>query len=485
MRYNEEESKTSPSKDVVIIAEYRLLNALIYNKDYLDDSRVRESLFSSQPAKSLYKAICRLHDGGYSITNASLLQEASEIDFNISKLMVDSVMEFDKGTDDLTKVVDALVEERRRAHLLSSLKALEESLQKGGELDYNGINSSLYEMEDYSKRFAHDSELMDINSWTDRYEDELDQREDGVFYSYGDPYLDEVITKGAYPGAITIGAGSTSMGKSAWALNLVNNHITNNVPCMYLSLEMSAIDTYDRLVSLRCNIPVKELYDPDNIESVKERVEKEREALKHNNKFRFCDSPDIDIPKLKGLIREFKNTTDSDYCFVVIDLLTQLREFMDVKNGGSVPVSIEIGMNRLNALAKEENVHILGVVQFNRQSDSGKPETVEAIEKLRPTLSSVKNSGAIAERARVLLAVFRRKYYIDRYMQDSPEAQKEEDVMDITVLKNSSGETGVRLEYLYNSKLFRLAHIDRNTPLLASKEETEDNNDNIKIGEYC
>lgn len=467
MRYKEED--TRPSRDVVVIAEYRLLNDLVYNKEHLDDSRVRESIFSSQPARSLYKAICRLHDDGYPITNASLLQEASEIDFNVSKVMVDTVMEFDNGSDDLTKILDALIEERRRVHLVGELDKLKDSLNKGEKLDYNGINASLYDMEDYAKRYAHDSELVTMDKWVDNYEDELDKREEGEFHSYGDPLLDNVLTKGAYPGAITIGAGSTSMGKSAWALNLINGQLNANQPCIYCTLEMSATDTFDRLMSIRCNIPVKELYNPESIPSVRDRLEQEREFLKGCTNFRLCDSPDLNIPKLKGFIREFKNTTKCDYCFVVIDLLTQMEEFMDM-SGGSVPASMEIGMNKLNALAKEENVHILGIVQFNRQSDNGKPETIEAIEKLRPTVQSVKNSSGIAERARVLLAIFRKKYYTDRYMQDNPEAQKLEDIMDVTILKDSSGATGVRLNYLYNAKLFRIAPIDDNDLLGLTKE---------------
>lgn len=133
---------------------------------------------------------------------------------------------------------------------------------------------------------------------------------------------------------------------------------------------------------------------------------------------------------------------------------------MNSKNGKSVANSYEEAMNILNALAKSENVHIMGVVQFNRNADSYKISTLEDLDIMRPSLNDIKNSHAIAERSRVVLSAFRKKYYADRYLTHIPEAAELADIMEIQVLKNSSGMVGTLLKYMFEGTFFRL------TPML-------------------
>lgn len=452
-----DKNSNKPSYAVPTISQYRLLNALIYNSEYCNDSRITEDIFPNETAKSLYLAIMQLHTAGYNITRASLLQTGASIDYNVTESIINKVFDVDEGTDNLDDILKVLKTEKQREFLKTRLDALREQLDEPGDLDFGSITGALYDMEGFTNVQDTDSPLMTFDDWTETYVEDLEERKEGRFYSYGDELLDRVAKKGAYPGAITVCAASTSMGKSAFALNLVNGHINTGTPCMYLSLEMSAIDTMDRLVALRCNIPEGALYDTEdgNIDAVMDRVLEEKEALKNNNKFFFSEETNVDINKLRAMIREFKQRTHEEYCFVVIDLLTQMKNFMSPKNGMSVPAAMEVGMNELNALAKEENVHIFGIAQFNRASDDGKPYSIKDIDKLRPSISSVKNSGALAERARVLLSIFRPKYYADKYLQDDEEAKNMEDIMEITVLKNSSGKTGLRLKYKYESEFYR------------------------------
>ena len=118
-------------------------------------------------------------------------------------------------------------------------------------------------------------------------------------------------------------------------------------------------------------------------------------------------------------------------------------------------------MNELNALAKSENVHIIGVAQFNRGTDSGKVTSIESIQNFRPTANDIKNSSALLERARLVLSVFRAKPYAIKYLVDSqgnpfPEVEDMEDYLELQVLKNSSGEVGKIYKYFYDGAHFRL-----------------------------
>ena len=58
--------------------------------------------------------------------------------------------------------------------------------------------------------------------------------------------------------------------------------VNTGVPGIYISLEMSGVDTMDRLISLRRDIPTKALYDVEALPDIKKQVEEERQKLAAN-----------------------------------------------------------------------------------------------------------------------------------------------------------------------------------------------------------
>lgn len=464
------------SHNSVVIAEYRLLNALVNRKVFREDPRISIDLFVDEIAKSVYEAIMELDSLGSRITQSSLLQASTNIDFNVNDKIVNTIFTIEESVPDtLDDILKVLNTAHLKQTLLGKVNSIKDILSQAGEFDSEDILSKLYDIDTtLQNNVKGDSPLMNFEEWSNLYLEDLEQRKSGKKYSFGDPLLDEAIFKGAYPGAITTIAGSTGMGKSAYALSLADNLLENNVPVMYCSLEMSAVDQFDRLLAKRRHIESRELYRPENAESLIEEVRNELENLKDRNRFYFCEEPDLSIVKLEGLIKEFKQKTKSDYVLVIVDLLTQLKDFMNSKSGNTA-VSMELAMNRLNALAKAQNCHIIGIVQFRRQADSGKIYSVEEISNLRPQLGDVKNSGGIAERSRVLLSVFRPKYYADRYLKDDPAAELMDDVMEVQILKNSSGESG---------QIFKYDFIGSNFQVIPRLSEEEDAMNKLKDLDY-
>jgi len=441
-----------------IIAEYRLLNALVRNPDYLNDSRVTEDVFLNETAKSFYEAIVRLRENNIGITQPSLFQAAYNIDVTATEQEVKRIFDLDsEGASTLDDIIHVLNITKAKQSLLYKLKGLEKSLQNPGDPDISALNESLFNMEqDVSKIGKPSSKLLSYQEWTDRYVGDLEERKKGRRYSFGDLHLDKYMFKGAAPGCITIITAQTNMGKSTYVLSLIDGCIENNIPSMYISLEMGTIDTMDRLVASRLGIENRELYNPENMEGIIEQVQEEAQNLSTRKNFYFCEATGVDIPKLKALIREFKQKTKRDYCIVAIDLLSGMKGFMSAMSGASTANTIEVNMNRLEELAKEENVHIIGVVQLNRSSDNYKISHVEQINSLRPGLSDVKNSAAYAEKATTLLALFRPKYYADRYCKDDPATATLQDVLEVQVLKDRNAQAGEVFKYMFDGKYFRL-----------------------------
>jgi len=181
---------------------------------------------------------------------------------------------------------------------------------------------------------------------------------------------------------------------------------------------------------------------------------------------------------VQSLIKEFKQRTRSDYLIVAIDLITQLQEFTRAGGGMNLANAYEMAMNKENIIAKAQNCHFINVTQFSRNADNFRISEFADLEDpaLRPNLNDIKNAGAIAERSRAVLGLFRPKYYADRYLPDDPNVEYMEDILEVQVLKQSNGATP-RLKYLYEGEIFRV------NPFEEATNETPEEAEIRKIAE--
>lgn len=460
--------KNKAGKDIDVIAEYRLLNAIAKNKEFFNNPKISVDCFIHEVAKSIYQGIAQLYEDNIAITPASLYQAGYSIDCSVSRQIIDTIFDIDmEGANDIEDILTALQDTKNKNKILWEIEKLQSSIEQAGPINIDETLSKLYRIDNLvSNSGKSNSTLLDFHDWSDRYIADLEQRKLGRKYSYGDPLLDKYLYKGAAPGCITIIAASTNMGKSTYVLSLMDNLLENNVPCMYISLEMGTIDTMDRLIAKRLGIPSMELYKPENIEGIIDQVRDEQQNLSNRKNFFFCEATGVDVDKLRKLVREFKQKTKQDYCLVAIDLLSGMKNFM-VSNNNSISTAsnIEVNMNKLEELAKEENIHIMGVVQINRQSDNIKISHVEEIEKLRPTIGDLKNSGAYAEKSSTLLCIFRSAFYAKRYCQNDPATETMDDILEVQILKDRNAQAGKILKYMFDGKYFKLV------PLVDEEEE--------------
>ena len=463
------EQKTSrPNESYVIAAEYRLLNAIIYTPDYLNDSRIHEGLFPHDVAKSIFQAVCNLTLEAIPVTEASLFQRGNEMDFNVTTDVIKQIFSVDKGAEKIDDIVGTLGKQKRKMDIVEKLNEVLRVANQKGKLDLIDLSAKLYEVEETLSE-SYDKQIMqDFDTWFEKYLKDIDRRMLGKKYSFGDAELDKALVKGAYPGAITTIAGSTGQGKSAYVLNLINQMVNMGVPCIYISLEMSGEDTMDRLISMRLGIPTTALYDEEALPTLKHQIEDERKKLATNKLFYFVEDPSMSLGQINALIKEFKQRTHSDYVLVAIDLVTQLQDFTKIASGMNLANSYEMAMNKQNIIAKAQACHFINVVQFNREADNIKITAFEDLSNpaLRPMLNNIKNAQAIAERSRAVLGLFRPKYYADRYLSDSEEVAYMKDIMEVQVLKQSNGVTP-KLKYLYEGEVFRIS------PFIEEEKTTE------------
>ena len=456
------DKQTRTNSDYLVISEYRLLNGLISNKDWFNDSRVYSDIFFHPTAKSVFQAIEEHHKKNVTISESSLFQAANEIDYNVGLDTIKMIKELDNEDPNLNEILNSLQKGVQKFNLRKIAVDLLEEVNSHDDLDASFVSNSLSSMNDVISNSFNKSVLKSAETWSNEYYQELLNRQNGKTYSFADAHLDKYLPRKAAPGQFILIAGSTGTGKSTMCLNLVNGFINLNIPSIYISLEMDGISTFDRLLAMRTEIPVSALYGSgDDLIPIMKKFKEEKEELEKSKNFFFVEDPNLSLAHIQSLIREYKQRTSNDYLIVTIDLITMVQDFQETGKGNSTLAStMEMGINRLNAICKEENVCVLGVAQFNRNSDSARVTSIEDLELLRPQLNHVKNSHALAERSRVVLSVFRPKYYATRYLTHLPEVEDMEDVIELQVLKNSQGQVGKIMKYAFDGEIFRTYPIE-------------------------
>jgi replicative DNA helicase len=442
------------NEDFLAVAEFQVLNLLCKSPDLVTKEISSES-FPHKKARSVYKAIHTLLDAKEEINEGSLLREANAIDSSVDQVMIRGILNYKTSPSNLDKAIVMLQEGSVKYRVGRSLAKIKERIESPDTLNSTAISALLYEAQE-SLALAHSRyNVKTLEECLDDYYAELELRRLGHHHPFNDPFLDQLLTKKAAPGQVVLIAGATGTGKSAYGLNLITHMIDADIPCMYFSLEMDTVSTMDRFMAMRTEIPVAEWYRSGaEIDPLMRRV-LETKAEVIDRKYSFIDDPSISLDAIQHLIREFKITHKVDYACVYIDLITQVREFIDMNSSkGSLATTIELAVNRLNAIAKRENVCIVAIAQMNRGADSTHIDSIDELSRLRPTLNHVKNSGALGERSRVVLSVFRPKYYATRLFPDHEDLEFMPDELEVQVLKQSMGAVGTIGRYNFNGPTF-------------------------------
>lgn len=465
---------TIDNSQAVVLAEYRLLNAIYLNPTILDNTDYSEDVYIHSTCKAIHRAFSDLYKEKIPVNALSLFNAASNYEMTISKDVIDEVININSEPVDTIKDMLKILKSAKQ-----SMDAVEH-LDKARELltTNSVLTSEIKEAIRDEISEAEDSALSDTDNnfkkalttkeWMDGYIEAYKKRKDGKQYWFNEPVLDKIVVDGPIPETGGIIAAQSGMGKSTFVLNLVNNLIDAGIPCMYFSLEMGQVSTMDRLLAARLKIPYSEIVNPSSPEiyyTIYQRIIEERSKLEMNKNFRFSENPDISIRDLKKEIKKFQNEIGQQYCIVILDLITMIKDFcIGDTSGASLPTTIEMAINKMNALSKELKIHYIGTAQLRRDGESSTVVDPEDIDRFRPSRHQIKNSGALLERCRYGISLFRRKFYLDQYFPDDPIAQAEDDTIEVQLLKQSNGECK-RYYELFNGQCFTI------TPMYMDEEE--------------
>jgi replicative DNA helicase len=200
-------------------------------------------------------------------------------------------------------------------------------------------------------------------------------------------------TRGWQPGDLVIIAARPSVGKTAFALNLVRNAAMNGTGVAVWSLEMKAPYLALRMLAAESNIVLKKLQIGriDEVDQVK--LTQAAEQLSKHNIF-FDDANAVNLRSLKAKARRLKKKNNIG--MIVIDYL----QLMQGESKNNREQEISTISRELKNLAQELEIPIIALSQLSREGVKNSNWDTP------PPISALRESGAIEQDADLILMLW-------------------------------------------------------------------------------
>ncbi len=229
------------------------------------------------------------------------------------------------------------------------------------------------------------------------------------------------MTAGLQPSDLIILAGRPSMGKTALAMNMVQNAAMQfNVPVAVFSLEMSKHQLAMRLLCSVSRVDSNEVRTGRIRDTDWPKLTRATGELSKAPIF-IDDTAAISVLEMRAKARRLK--IEHNIGLVVVDYLQLMKG-----RGDSREQEISEISRSLKAMAKELEIPVIGLSQLNRSLES-RPNK-------RPQLSDLRESGAIEQDADVICFIYRDEVY--NKAEDNPK----KGLAELIIGKQRNGATG-------------------------------------------
>lgn len=371
------------------------------------------------------------------------------------KIEYNQLAEIQSAFTDFTNI-DLVKKEVKEQHIRYNVfnkivKEITAQLNQDGSFDSDKLRELSENLSERIDELENDEIFYSVEDYMPTYERILDERIKGLSRrTFGFTNLNSLITRPLTPGEISIIFALSGSFKSNFVLNIVSQLIGMKIPVLYFSLENTIEeDVLDRLIAIRENIPFEMLDNPNQDERIKIKIMNGKERLRKNEYLIMPNVPslstnqfDIQINRHKKLLEAkglFKG--EDKYFVTVIDMMTQLTDFKDMKPG-----VIEMIMNNLQIVLRKHGVPLLGVVHANENRLRGKTfKDMDELNKYFLTKEDIKYGSAIADKAKgVVISLRRLKDLKMRFFPEENEiTAKDPDILDCFIVKQNKGFPGM------------------------------------------
>lgn len=259
------------------------------------------------------------------------------------------------------------------------------------------------------------------------------------------PTLDKHLL-GFRPGQMIVVGARPGVGKTSFALTLAENAASKGASVAFFSLEMSAMEIAQRLVSSRSKVNLTDIRSGkiagdkwgDILSAVDDLAEYD---------IMIDDTPGTTVTEIRAKARRMLRGKKKG--LVIVDYLQLMSPPSGWRRADSRATEVSEMSRGIKIMAKDLGVPVLALSQLSRETTRRKGN--------RPQLSDLRESGAIEQDADVVLLLDRSMTEDEANEQDRPDLG----VTQAIIAKNRSGPLGiVSLAFIATST--RFAEVDTN-----------------------
>lgn len=241
------------------------------------------------------------------------------------------------------------------------------------------------------------------------------------------------MTNGLQKSDLIILAARPSVGKTAFAMNIIRNILKNNQGsrALFYSLEMNAEQLLTRWIGMESDVDISKLRTGALNYEEQEQVNYALDNLKQE---RFHvdvdDTAGISISQLRSKARKLAAEKGLD--LIVIDYLQLITVSTRIE---SRQQEVSLISRELKAMAKELNVPVVALSQLSRGVES-------RVDK-KPMMSDIRESGSIEQDADIIMMLYRPEYYNNEGVEQRPEYETNiEGFTYLSIVKHRNGAIG-------------------------------------------
>jgi len=416
------EQSKSQSEQIDTDVENSVLGSVLCDGNQLDEVSqiVTKNDFHSQRNQIVFETMLTLQAEGEPIDDGSLLANRLKTDGNLEIVGVDHILLLAETVAHAQNAVyyarNLRVKAQRRRLTHVCMRSLELTRDESTDIEV-AISKTENDLHELLEGQAGSGPAPIGDAIIEMFEVIDSGTDTGIKTGY--PDLDRYLNGGLQGGGVYIVAARPSMGKTAFAVNLLTNVAKGGHPGVIFSLEQSRRELAERQVSAMSGIPAEKIKSGTLSQVERDGLTEHSNAL-NNLPIHIDDSSVKTVAQIGAAARLHKRR--KGLSLLVIDYL-QLLQSADGRQPREVQVST---MSRsLKCLARDLDIPIICLAQLNRQ--------LEARADKRPMLADLRESGSIEQDADCVLFLHREAVYDDA--ADPTDAR-------LIVAKNRNGRRG-------------------------------------------
>lgn len=366
---------------------------------------LRSEDFYRESHRKIFETLIELSQKGEPadlVTLTAALQQRGQLEAVGGSSYLSTLVDFVPTAANITYYCRLVKEKAIARHLINVATEIATRGYEGGEMEktLDWAEKSIFEIASMKTRPSYFSTREIMKDTFKTIEKLYDRKELVTGVPTGFTDLD-MMTAGLQGGDLLIVAARPSMGKTAFALNLVEHagvHAENPVPTIIFSLEMGKEQLVQRLLCSVAKVDASRLRTGHLGESDWPKLT-HGAGLLSDAPIYIDDTPGISVLELRAKCRRLK--AEKGLGLVMVDYL----QLMSGHNAESRQQEISEISRSLKGLAKELSVPVVALSQLNRSLENRADK--------RPIMADLRESGAIEQDADVIMFIYREAVYCE------------------------------------------------------------------------